>query len=70
MPDWKNLTQKVSGIVKQRGGPKSVEEDAQELQHISKEDASMSTKAKEAAEAVKEPGAPGAQQGQPGGPGQ
>ena len=67
MVDWKQMTQKVQGIVKQRGGPKSVEEDAKEVQGISKEDASMSTKAKETAEAIKEPGAPGSQQGQGGG---
>lgn len=57
MVDWKNIGQKVSGIVKQRGGPKSVAEDAQELEHIAQGGGSTSEKAKEAAQAIKEPGA-------------
>ncbi len=43
-------------IVKKRGGPKSVMEDASELAEIAKREGSMADKAKAAGQALKEPG--------------
>jgi hypothetical protein len=57
MVDWKKLSEKASDLVKKRGGPKSVQEDAVELADIAKGGGSLSDKAKAGTQALKEPGA-------------
>jgi hypothetical protein len=57
--DFKAMVDKAKQVFQQRGGAQAAKEDAQELRDISREQGSMTDKAKDAAAAIKEPGAPG-----------
>ena len=57
--DLNKITDEAKQLVDERGGIKSVEEDAMELKDIAGKDESLTDKAKDAAEALKDPGAPG-----------
>lgn len=54
--DWKKLSDKASDALQQRGGIKSVSEDATELQEIAAGEGTLAEKAKRAMAAIKEPG--------------
>ena len=58
MVDFNKLAQRAKQVIDQRGGPKSVAEDAKELRDIAGHRGESTTdKLKEAAEALRQPGA-------------
>ena len=57
--DLGKLEDEAKQLVDERGGMKSVEEDAMEVKDIATGDGSLTEKAEKTAEALKDPGAPG-----------
>lgn len=55
--DWQKLANQAKEVIDKRGGPQSVQEDAEELRNIVQGQGSMTDKLKAAAQALKEPGA-------------
>jgi hypothetical protein len=57
--DFGKLEEEAKQVIDERGGMKSVEEDAMEVKDIATGEGSLTEKAEKAAEALKDPGAPG-----------
>jgi hypothetical protein len=54
--DWKRVTDRAKQVIDERGGTKSLKEDADELRDIAQGPGTLADKAKAAAEALREPG--------------